>query len=127
MSSETDTGTFLARLNVIADNGCEAFDTGNIHIGPDITVFIPNAFTPNNFGEAINERFFVIADGFESFNIAIFNRWGEQLYQSSDIKEGWDGRYKGQDVQQDVYVYVVRVTSLSGKEFEYYGTITLLR
>ncbi len=113
------------RLNDIGDNGCEAFDTGNIRIGTDINVFIPNAFTPNNFGKAINERFNVMADGFESFHIAIFNRWGEQLYQSSDIKEGWDRRYKGEDVQQDVYV--VRVTSLSGTEFEYYGTITLLR
>jgi len=124
---ESDTGTFLVRLNVIANNGCEDYDTGNIHIGPDITVFIPNAFTPNNFGEAINERFYVIADGFQTFNIAIFNRWGEQLYSSSNITEGWDGRYKGEEVQQDVYVYVVKVTSMSGKTFEYYGTITLLR
>jgi len=127
VTNETDTGTFLVRLNVTADNGCEAYDTGNIHIGPDITVFIPNAFTPNNFGESINDRFYVIADGFETFEIAIYNRWGEKLYQSADIKEGWDGRYKGEDVQQDVYVYVVRVTSLGGKELEYYGTITLLR
>ncbi|MHB1279506.1 MAG: T9SS type B sorting domain-containing protein, partial [Bacteroidia bacterium] len=66
-------------------------------------------------------------DGFETFEITIFNRWGERVYRSTDILEGWDGMYKGAEAQQDVYMYVVRVTSLAGKEFEYYGTITLLR
>ncbi|MBI1221985.1 MAG: T9SS type B sorting domain-containing protein [Bacteroidetes bacterium] len=127
VTEPTDTGTYHVNLHVIADNGCEADKPGEIYIGPDITVFIPNAFTPDRLGEALNNRFYVIGEGFESFEIEIFNRWGELLYHSTDIKEGWDGNYKGQPAQQDVYMYVVKVISLNGKSFEYYGTITLLR
>ncbi len=127
VTDANDTGSYLVRLRVVADNGCEAFDTGYIHIAPDITVFIPNAFTPNGFGESKNDRFYVIADGFETFEITIFNRWGEKMYYSNNITEGWDGKYKGVEAQQDVYMYVVKITSLAGKEFQYYGTITLLR
>lgn len=123
----TDTGTFPVVLRVSTANGCFAYAVDSIRIGPDITVFIPNAFTPNGFGESMNNRFFVVADGFDTFEITIFNRWGERMYYSTDIAEGWDGMYKGLEAQQDVYVYVVRVKSLAGKEFEYYGTITLLR
>lgn len=127
INEPTDTGAFPVVLRVNTEYGCEAYANETIYIQPDITVFIPNAFTPNGFGVAKNDRFFVIADGFESFEIAIFNRWGERVYTSTDILDGWDGKYKGNEAQQDVYMYVVKVTSLAGKEFEYYGTITLLR
>ncbi len=127
ITDPTDTGTFPVLLRVATPDGCWDTITKYIHIGPDITVFIPNAFTPNGFGESMNDRFYVFADGYETFEITIFNRWGEKMYYSNNIKEGWDGMYKGTEAQQDVYMYVVRVTSLAGKEFEYYGTITLLR
>lgn len=127
ITEPTDTGAFTVRLEVSTDQGCSSVVERPLQIDPDITVFIPNAFTPNKFGEALNDRFYVIADGFETFQITIFNRWGEVVYESADISEGWDGMYKGVEAQQDVYVYLVRVTSLGGKEFEYYGTVTLLR
>jgi gliding motility-associated-like protein len=96
-------------------------------IRPDITVFIPNAFTPNQYGPNINDRFFVHADGIKTFSIRIFDRWGEQVYQSNKLEEGWDGLYKGAPAQQDVYVYRVDVISNSDKDYSFYGTITLLR
>ncbi len=123
----TDTGNYLVSLLVRTVDGCE--DTTNrwLKVDPDITVFIPNAFTPNQFGPDINKRFYVTADGFESIEIFVFNRWGEELYYSTNIKEGWDGKYKGEVCQQDVYVYLVKVVSLAKKEFVYSGTVTLLR
>lgn len=126
-SEPMDTGTFLVTLHVRADNGCDAIDSGEIHIAPDMTVFIPNAFSPNGFGEVMNNRYYVIADGFETFQITIFTRWGEKVYHSANIKEGWDGKYKGMEAQQDVYMYIVKLTAVGGKEYEYSGTITLLR
>jgi gliding motility-associated-like protein len=122
-----DTGLFLVSLMVTSEDGCCDTISRPFILNPDITVFIPNAFTPNNYGELRNNRFFVVADGFQSFNISIFNRWGEELYYSENINDGWDGNYKSNPAQQDVYVYVVRVTSFSGKEYEYYGTVMLLR
>ncbi len=127
ITEPTDTGAFLVTLLVNTPDNCPDTATRYVQIDPDITVFIPNAFTPNKFGNANNDRFYVRADGFETFEITIFNRWGEVVYQSADINEGWDGMYKNLEAQQDVYVYLVRVTSLAGKEFEYYGTVTLLR
>jgi gliding motility-associated-like protein len=127
ISEPSDTGLFRVDLRVETSDGCWDTTHGYIYIEPDITVFIPNAFTPNGYGESINERFYVIADGFEHFEISIFTRWGERVYTSSNIQEGWNGMYKGREAQQDVYVYVVKVTAVGGKQYEYYGTITLLR
>lgn len=127
ITQPTDTGKFFVKLTVNTPDNCPDDTIRPLIIDPDITVFIPNAFTPNNFDNAANDRFYVVADGFETFEITIFNRWGEVVYKSADIHEGWDGMYKGLEAQQDVYVYLVRVTSLAGKEFEYYGTVTLLR
>lgn len=123
----TDTGSYFVVLRVVTNNGCEDTTGRLLVVDPDITVFIPNAFTPNGFGEGKNNRFWVTADGFETFNIQIFSRWGEMVYESNKIKEGWDGNFKGEPAQQDVYTYLVKVTNAKGKEFVYYGTVTLLR
>ncbi|TNE79502.1 MAG: PKD domain-containing protein [Bacteroidetes bacterium] len=127
ITEPTDTGEFMVQLIVNTPDNCPDTAYHPMQIDPDITVFIPNAFTPNNFGKARNDRFYVVADGFESFEITIYTRWGEVVYKSADIEEGWDGMYKNVEAQQDVYVYYVKVTSMAGKEFEYYGTVTLLR
>jgi gliding motility-associated-like protein len=126
-NSPKDTGTYIVTLIITTDGGCQSIHIDSVRIGPDLTVFIPNAFTPNRFGPGVNNKFYVSAQGFASFEINIFNRWGEKLYHSTDINEGWDGNYKGQESQQDVYVYQVNVTSFSGKVYKYNGTITLLR
>ena len=123
----TDTGVFLIRLTATTDKGCTSEHIDTLVIGPDITVYIPNAFTPNNYGEEINNRFYVHAEGYETFEVFIFNRWGEKVYYSDNIDEGWDGNFKGEYAQQDVYTYVVNVTSFAGKPYTFSGTVTLLR
>ena len=57
----------------------------------------------------------------------VFNRWGELVFESDDIKRGWDGWYKGRPIQQDVYAYQVWVRFLDGKEITRLGDITLFR
>jgi len=123
----SDTATYRVMLSITTDKGCVDTVGGTVIIGPDITVFIPNAFTPDGSGPLKNDRFFVTAQGFINFQISIFNRWGEMMYQSQDIKDGWDGKYRSIDAQQDVYIYKVRLTSYSGNVYYYNGTITLLR
>jgi gliding motility-associated-like protein len=57
----------------------------------------------------------------------IYNRWGEELFRTNDINEGWDGTFRGQLCQDDAYVWIVQYTGVSGVQLEESGTVTLLR
>jgi gliding motility-associated-like protein len=100
---------------------------------PDLKVFIPNAFTPNNDG--INDEYKVTGSGgetgsaaeFDKFRLIIINRWGETVYESNDLAEGWDGTYKGVECPIGTYVFHVEFRDKTGK-FQYHqGNITLIR
>jgi gliding motility-associated-like protein len=123
----SDTATYLVELSAASEYGCRDSVTKPLRINPDITIFIPNAFTPNNAGHPRNDRFYVDAEGITDYNLIIFNRWGEIIFRSKDRFEGWDGTYNLQPCQQDVYVYKLDVISYEGKPYSYSGTITLLR
>ena len=97
---------------------------------------IPNAFTPNsggsNGGQVIagnldNDVFHPILYGVDKYELNIFNKWGELLFISTDINIGWDGYYRDQLCQQDVYVYKINVTYIDGSSDSYVGDLTLLR
>ena len=96
-------------------------------IGPDVTVFVPTAFSPEGTGPAANNKFRAVVNGEKSFEIILFNRWGEILWQTTDKYEGWNGTYRKDDAQQDVYAWVIKVTAFDGKEYQYEGTVTLMR
>jgi len=57
----------------------------------------------------------------------VFNRWGELLFETHDVRIGWDGYFKGQLCPQDVYVWKVKYRSLTGQGFEKMGDVTLYR
>ncbi|MCK9453488.1 MAG: gliding motility-associated C-terminal domain-containing protein, partial [Bacteroidales bacterium] len=116
-----DTASYLIKLLVTSDKGCVDSTEQWVKIGPDVTVYIPNAFSPNGFGPHLNNRFYVIAQGIIAFNVQLFNRWGEKLYESNNLEEGWDGTFNGVDCKQDVYTYKVKVTGFDGKDYEYKG------
>jgi gliding motility-associated-like protein len=124
----SDTGLYTIKLRATSQRGCT--DTivkkNYIEIVPQVIVHTPNAFSPNNDGH--NDQYRVEASIFSSFEIFIYNRWGELLYESNSYEgHGWDGTYNGSKVQEDVYMYIVKVTGLKGKEYQYSGNITLLR
>ena len=97
-------------------------------IGPDILVFIPNAFSPDGGGPSDNDGFHArVNDGVKGYHLIVFNRWGEILWESLDPNEKWDGTYLGQPVQADVYAYHLEVVSWSDEVYKYSGTVTLLR
>jgi gliding motility-associated-like protein len=97
---------------------------------------VPNAFTPryngNNNGyydlnQIDNSIFFPIAYFVDEFHMMIFNRWGELVFETFDIKQGWDGMYRGQPAQQDVYVWKIWITFTDGTKLIRVGDVTLLR
>ena len=123
-----DTAEYEVSLLVISDRGCRDSTTKQIKIGPDITVFIPSAFSPDGAGPGRNNKMYVSAQGYIGYQLTIFNRWGEKLFVSNHPEdEPWDGTYQGEPAQQDVYMYVAKVIAFDGKEYEYSGTITLIR
>ncbi len=123
-----DTGVYRILLTVYSNHGCVDTFSRRVHIGPDIIVFIPDVFTPNTEGPNKNETFNPVATNFKTFNMLVFNRWGEKLFETNNPLNGWDGRdAQGVDCQQGVYVYHVVVTSFEEVEYVFDGTITLLR
>jgi gliding motility-associated-like protein len=96
-------------------------------IDPDVTVFVPTAFSPEGTGPKDNNVFKAVVNGEKSFHIQILNRWGEKLWETTDKNASWDGKSRGEDVQQDVYMWVIKVAAFDGEEYTYEGTVTLLR
>jgi gliding motility-associated-like protein len=90
---------------------------------PD-TLLIPNAFTPNNDGK--NEIFKPSYVRHVNYELRIYNRWGELMFKSNDINIGWDGNYKSEPAQEDVYIYLIEVSGY-GVFRELKGTVHLIR
>jgi gliding motility-associated-like protein len=106
--------------------GCSGIDTITLFVDPSKNIFVPNAFSPN--GDGINDVYSVYASGpVKVFEIEIFNRWGEKVYQSNDMGSGWDGKYMGTFVMPGEYVYQVTFTFLDGQTLANKGSLTVLR
>lgn len=93
---------------------------------PKSTLYIPSAFTPN--GDGINDRFGVKALNITQFNLKIFNRWGELIFETDEVTNLWDGTYKGEAITNtDVFVYTVTAKGPNGFILpEESGTVTLV-
>lgn len=110
--------------------GCIQSDTVYVSaILPEASLFVPNTFTPN--GDGINELFKVVGEEIEQFNIKIFNRWGQMLYESDDYLEGWNGSLHNDSkhyVPDGVYPYIINLKSTCRSErIERTGTVTIFR
>jgi gliding motility-associated-like protein len=88
-------------------------------------VYVPSGFTPN--GDGLNDGFGVKGVAINTFEISIYNRWGEKLYNSQDIDEKWIPEYRGEDIQMGTYVYLITYTDFEDKVYQKSGTINLLR
>lgn len=89
------------------------------------SVFVPNVFSPN--GDGYNDIMRVRGKGIEDLQFIIFNRWGEKVFESTDINAGWDGTYKGEPMNLSVFVYVLKGKFKNGELIDEKGNFTLLR
>jgi gliding motility-associated-like protein len=111
----------------VTEVGCEAFDSVDVVVSPESLLDLPNAFSPGS-GTSVNDELRVIVKGIVKLNaFKIFNRWGQEIFSTTDINKGWDGRFKGEPQPFGAYVYLLDATSNTGKRFNKQGTITLLR
>jgi len=113
---------------VVAEAHCAVSDKLKVVDYCPGSIFIPDAFTPN--GDAHNNVFAAKGSNVKDFEMLIFNRWGELIFSSNNINNGWDGTYQGHLVQQDVYVwkisYSVNTEAGSTKRNERIGRVTVL-
>ena len=87
--------------------------------------YIPNAFTPNNDGK--NDVFKVYGSYIKTMQLKIFNQWGELIFESNDINNGWDGTQRGRLQPTGVYIYIVKVTFIDNQTINKTGSINLIR
>ncbi|MBI1341477.1 MAG: PKD domain-containing protein [Terrimonas sp.] len=119
------TGTYNACLVAINANGCADTLCQPVEAIIIAQVDVPNAFTPNS--NDINNKIMVRGFGITRMKFIIWNRWGQQVFESSSINAGWDGKYKGVLQPMDVYAYTLDVEFFDGTKTTKKGDITLIR
>jgi gliding motility-associated-like protein len=123
------TSSTLYNLRVTTPNGCVFTRSVPVTIleraCAEPFIFVPRAFTPNNDGE--NDILYVRGNPIDEMEFIIYNRWGEQVFQSNSKEFGWDGTVNGRELPPDVYGYYLEVTCFNGEKFFKKGNVTLLR
>lgn len=120
-----DTGYYNITQIVATEFGC--MDTADItvRVDPEFRFYIPSAFTPD--ADGINEEFFGSGIGIVKYNMQIWDRWGELIFESNDADFHWDGTYRGEQVQKGVYIYQFDLMDIKGEPHKYRGHVTLFR
>ncbi len=122
----TKKGSFTVKLTATNKGACSnTVSLGKLVLRYDVTVFIPNTFTPNNDG--VNDYFSVKITNLKNYRIQIFNRYGQQLYEAKDILKRWDGLYNGNSVPVGTYYYVITATTLNDDALKEAGYVTVIR
>ncbi|MBU1719218.1 MAG: gliding motility-associated C-terminal domain-containing protein, partial [Bacteroidetes bacterium] len=120
-------GEFI--VTVVDNLGCSNSDTVFIHVVEyicgDPYIFLPNAFTPN--GDNKNDVFYVRGSVIEELYFAIYDRWGEKVFETTDKSIGWDGTFRGKDVDPGVFDYYIKAGCYNKKEYFEKGNITVIR
>jgi len=105
--------------------GCVVVDTITVYVDPQTLLAVPNAFTPGN---GPNNVFKIIKNGLATLNyFRIFNRWGNMVFETTDIDNGWDGTFSGAPQPFDVYIYEIQAVTSTGVVFTKKGNVTLIR
>ncbi len=122
-------GTYWVQL--ADENGCTKKDSINITVRgcENCRLFIPSAFTPNDDG--LNDIFKATPQceyiGLRNFDFRIYNRWGQLVFRTNDMHQGWNGMYKNEKVDQGIFVYVVNYALLQNEPLQQRGTVTVIR
>jgi len=88
-------------------------------------VYIPNAFTPNADGK--NDKWYVRGNDILSIQVSVFDRWGQRVFYTDNIKTGWDGTFNGAKLDPSVFGYYVEGYCLNNEKFSLKGNVTILK
>ena len=99
-----------------------------MRITPVYNLYVPNTFSPN--GNHVNDMFNAKGEGYDpaSYELKVFNRWGEMVFRSKSMENSWDGTKDGVECEEGVYAYVLTIKSFQDyRQKTYLGHVTLLR
>lgn len=120
--------SYIVTLVVSNTDGCTDTTSQTIIINGIFTMYVPNAFTPD--GDNINDILMPVGDGVDAtgYEFTIFNRWGEQVFSTTQLGVGWNGTENGVRAPNDVYVWRIKGKSVfDGAKHEFFGHSTLIR
>lgn len=122
-----DTGIHIIRQVAINQFGCSDTADVTVDVEPLITLFMPDAFTPNKDG--LNDEFIPVGyfQGIKSYEMLVYNRWGEKIFESNDIETGWDGKTGEIDAPVGNYIYQLNITEPRGKIIQKSGYFLLIK
>lgn len=120
-------GEYLITQTVSNDFGCSDVAQITIIVNPLFTVYIPNAFTPNDDG--INDVWQFSGESWmiDNFEVSVFDRWGKMVFCTTDVNVNWDGTVNGKLAEsQTVYQYRLRILDREGINHEIWGSIVVI-
>lgn len=123
-----ETGSYDVQLITTSELGCTDTMDYELIVFPEVLLYAPNTFTPD--GDEFNQGWRVYMEGIDifDFELLIFNRWGEVIWESHDIDALWYGTYDGKPLQQGTYQWIIRATDvLNDNKYEYNGHINLIK
>jgi len=116
-------------LTVTSPDGCVDVDSQQVCIDPDVIIYVPNAFTPNEDG--INDIFIPVTVGIDpdNYDFWVFDRWGNMIFYTDEITEGWNGIVLGGSelCQIDTYVWKIKCKDVLDKRHDLIGRVSLIR
>jgi gliding motility-associated-like protein len=121
-------GNYEVNLYVTNADGCIDSVMHVVQVVSEVIIYAPNAFTPD--GDEFNQTWFVYIDGIDisNFELLIYNRWGEIVFESHDHLAGWDGTYHGKIVPQGTYTWTLSTKDMNNdKKYNYEGSFNVLR
>ncbi len=119
------TGVYTITLITVTDKGCNDTARIQVMVEPETTFYIPEAYTPNEDGH--NDVFMAYGTNIKTFEMYVYDRWGNLIYSSDDINKGWDGKLNGNKLQEDVYVYKIKYSDYKDRKKGKNGRVTLIR
>lgn len=125
--SPLDTTTYI--ISVTDSFGCVWTDSVTVNVKrlvcDDPFIFVPNAFSPNGDGQ--NDVLYVRSHILDEFYFAVYSRWGQKVFETRSLEEGWDGTFQGKPCQSGVYDYYFTGICVGGQSKELKGNVTLVR
>jgi gliding motility-associated-like protein len=124
---EGEIGQYSVELIVTSQFGCKDTAEAIIPVVPEVIVYAPNAFTPDGDEHNNTWRVFISGISTSNFDLEIYNRWGEILWESHDPDASWDGTYGGNRVKEGTYIWKMRAMDMfTDEKFEWTGHVTII-